>query len=90
MIILFDSIKLLQIIRYISLLFLDMKSTDYVSLFYFPIGSNVPHVFALDFEKNPTHLNANYGLSIAAEPMEIVYHKVRSYRFIFITIWNNF
>lgn len=47
--------------------------------FIYSIGSNVPHVFALDFEKNPTHLNANYGLTITAEPMEIVYHKVRSY-----------
>ncbi|CAL1270146.1 unnamed protein product [Larinioides sclopetarius] len=38
-------------------------------------GSNVPHIFAIDFEKNPAHLNASYGLSISAEPMEVVYHK---------------
>ncbi|XP_071038592.1 intermembrane lipid transfer protein VPS13A [Parasteatoda tepidariorum] len=38
-------------------------------------GSNVPHVFSLDFEKNPSHVSADYGLSVAAEPMEVVYHK---------------
>ncbi|KAF8773523.1 Vacuolar protein sorting-associated protein 13C like protein [Argiope bruennichi] len=38
-------------------------------------GANVPHIFALDFEKNPSHVNASYGLSITAEPMEVVYHK---------------
>ncbi|KAG8198773.1 hypothetical protein JTE90_007083 [Oedothorax gibbosus] len=38
-------------------------------------GSNVPHIFALDFEKNPSHVNASYGLNVTAEPMEVVYHK---------------
>ncbi|KFM68118.1 hypothetical protein X975_01902, partial [Stegodyphus mimosarum] len=36
---------------------------------------NVPHVFALDFEKNPSQVNASYGLSVTAEPVEVVYHK---------------
>ncbi|XP_067142942.1 intermembrane lipid transfer protein VPS13A-like isoform X2 [Centruroides vittatus] len=38
-------------------------------------GSNLAHVFALDFEKNPLHEKADYGLTINAEPMEIVYHE---------------
>lgn len=38
-------------------------------------GSNLAHVFALDFEKNPLHEKGDYGLTINAEPMEVVYHE---------------
>lgn len=33
------------------------------------------HVFALDFEQNPLDINANYGLMLYAEPVEVVYNE---------------
>ncbi|KAG1650405.1 Vacuolar protein sorting-associated protein 13C [Nymphon striatum] len=38
-------------------------------------GTNATHVFAFDFEKNPLHVESDFGLSLNAEPMEMVYHE---------------
>ena len=39
-------------------------------------GNGAPNVLAIDFEKNPLNLEADYGLSIALEPIELMYHEV--------------
>lgn len=39
-------------------------------------GNGAPNVLAIDFEKNPLNLEADYGLSIGLEPIELMYHEV--------------
>ncbi|UYV63293.1 hypothetical protein LAZ67_2003680 [Cordylochernes scorpioides] len=44
-------------------------------------GNNLSHVFALDLEKNPLFVEAGFGLTVKAEPMEVVYHELPSLKF---------
>lgn len=44
-------------------------------------GNNYSNFLAIDIEKNPSKSDADFGLSITMEPMEIVYHEVRLMHF---------
>ncbi|XP_014674952.1 PREDICTED: vacuolar protein sorting-associated protein 13A-like [Priapulus caudatus] len=38
-------------------------------------GNRAPHVFSLDLEAKPTHVQADFAVSLLLEPVELVYHE---------------
>lgn len=45
-------------------------------------GNSYSNFLAIDIEKNPSKTDADFGLSITMEPMEVVYHEVSDYNVI--------
>lgn len=39
-------------------------------------GNSSKYFLSIDFEKNPLNSEAEYGLNISSESMELVYHEV--------------
>lgn len=40
------------------------------------LGNSSKYFLSIDFEKNPLNSEADYGLNITSESMELVYHEV--------------
>jgi hypothetical protein len=47
-------------------------------LFLIP-GNTSSNFLAIDFEKHPLNCEADFGVGVSLEPVEIVYHEVNEY-----------
>jgi len=53
------------------------------------IGNSSKYFLSIDFEKNPLNSEADYGLNITSESVEVVYHEVGSLSIIYYS-YNSF
>jgi hypothetical protein len=45
----------------------------------FITGNTSSNFLAVDFEKNPLNCEADFGIAVSLEPVEVVYHEVSTY-----------